>query len=84
MAICQNDVATISLQELHDILASQDFSVPCEDDPSVSRTVVSFKLQDEGENNTKAQEIVSKMNKILEQMQELDTEFHEEFNCQYC
>lgn len=84
MKVDNNQVATINLQELHDILANGDLSVEFEDHGEVARVLPSkFVLEDDDVPASMAP-IMIKLNALREELQLLDGEFHDEFDGAYC
>lgn len=81
MKIDANQIATITVEELHDMLASFDFTVPEEGGHCRPSEI---KVEGENADNPTIQSIVAHLNICLEHLRMLDSDFHNEFDGSYC
>jgi hypothetical protein len=86
MKLDDNQVATISLQELHDILGNGDLGIT---DPATGQLmlpagfeleVIAMDPQTEGNMN----KIMNRLNAVRDELAKLDSAFHDEFDGAYC
>jgi hypothetical protein len=77
-----NQVVTLSLQDLHDILASGEICGTYKDGTTMRPSA--FALNDEGAANPVAVNLTNRLNDLLVEISNLDCEFHDEFDGTYC